>query len=89
MLEIDHLKKSFGDVTPLADVCCKVRKGDVVSVIGPSGTGKSTFLNLINHLQVYETTMRRSNFDAVSMVSHIERLSKGDTRHCLMLLTHC
>jgi His/Glu/Gln/Arg/opine family amino acid ABC transporter permease subunit len=52
LLEVEHLKKSYGEVTPLADVCCKVRQGDVVSIIGPSGTGKSTFLNLINHLEM-------------------------------------
>lgn len=51
LLEVDHLRKSFGEVVPLKDVCCKVREGDVVSIIGPSGTGKSTFLNLINHLE--------------------------------------
>lgn len=51
MLEIEHLKKSFGDVTPIKDVSCKVQKGDVISIIGPSGTGKSTFLNLINRLE--------------------------------------
>ncbi|MBR3224586.1 MAG: ABC transporter permease subunit [Atopobiaceae bacterium] len=52
LLEIEHLKKSFGEVTPLADVCCEVYEGDVVSIIGPSGTGKSTLLNLVNHLEV-------------------------------------
>lgn len=51
LLEIEHLKKSFGDVTPLEDVSCKVHRGDVISIIGPSGTGKSTFLNLINRLE--------------------------------------
>ena len=51
LLEVEHLKKSYGEVNPLTDVCCEIREGDVVSVIGPSGTGKSTFLNLINHLE--------------------------------------
>ena len=36
---------------PLKDVSCVVSAGDVISVIGPSGTGKSTFLNLINRLE--------------------------------------
>ncbi len=52
LLKVEHLRKSFDDVTPLTDVCCEVREGDVVSVIGPSGTGKSTLLYLINHLEV-------------------------------------
>ena len=43
--------KRFEDVEPLRDVSCTVRSGDVISVIGPSGTGKSTLLNLINRLE--------------------------------------
>lgn len=51
LLEIEHLTKRFDRVTPLQDVSCVVSTGDVISVIGPSGTGKSTFLNLINRLE--------------------------------------
>ena len=51
LLVVEHLGKSFDGVTPLRDVSCVVRPGDVISVIGPSGTGKSTFLNLINRLE--------------------------------------
>jgi His/Glu/Gln/Arg/opine family amino acid ABC transporter permease subunit len=51
LLTVEHLRKSFGDVTPLQDVNCQVCQGDVISVIGPSGTGKSTFLNLLNQLE--------------------------------------
>ena len=46
-----HLAKSFGDVQPVRDVSFDVQKGDVISIIGPSGTGKSTLLNLLNHLE--------------------------------------
>ncbi len=51
LLKIEHLRKSFGDVMPLKDINCSIYKGDAVSIIGPSGTGKSTLLNLINHLE--------------------------------------
>ena len=51
LLTVEHLRKSFGDVTPLRDVNCQIIQGDVISIIGPSGTGKSTFLNLLNHLE--------------------------------------
>ena len=51
LIEISHLKKSYKNVTPIKDVNCKVEKGDVISIIGPSGTGKSTLLKLINHLE--------------------------------------
>ena len=52
LLVVEHLGKSFGEATPLKDVSCRVFSGDVISVIGPSGTGKSTFLNLINRLEI-------------------------------------
>ena len=51
LLRIEHLKKSFGEVTPVKDISCSINRGDVISVIGPSGTGKSTFLYLINRLE--------------------------------------
>ncbi|MDO5133060.1 MAG: amino acid ABC transporter ATP-binding protein [Eubacteriales bacterium] len=52
MLKIDHLKKVFpGGENPLKDVCCEINEGEVISIIGPSGTGKSTLLNMINRLE--------------------------------------
>ena len=51
----EHLKKSFEDVTPVKDMSCEIHKGDVVAVIGPSGTGKSTLLNLMNHLETADS----------------------------------
>lgn len=43
MIEIKHLSKNYGDLHVLKDVNATIDKGDVISVIGPSGTGKSTF----------------------------------------------
>ena len=51
MIRIEHLKKEYPDVTPLKDVSTEIRDGDVISVIGPSGTGKSTLLRCINQLE--------------------------------------
>ena len=51
IFRVSHLRKCFGDVTPVRDISCEILKGDVISVIGPSGTGKSTFLNLLNQLE--------------------------------------
>ena len=51
MIKIEHLKKEYPNVTPLQDVCAEIRDGDVISVIGPSGTGKSTLLRCINRLE--------------------------------------
>ena len=51
MIKIEHLKKVYPNVTPLKDVSVEIHDGDVISVIGPSGTGKSTLLRCINLLE--------------------------------------
>ena len=51
MIKIEHLKKEYPNATPLQDVNAEIRDGDVISVIGPSGTGKSTLLRCINQLE--------------------------------------
>lgn len=52
MIEVRHLRKEYPNVTPLSDVNTTIAKGDVVSIIGPSGTGKSTFLRCLNGLEL-------------------------------------
>ena len=51
MIRISHLRKEYPNVTPLKDVNVTVNKGDVISIIGPSGTGKSTLIRCINMLE--------------------------------------
>lgn len=51
MIKIEHLRKEYAESTPLRDVTVEINQGDVISVIGPSGTGKSTFLRCINLLE--------------------------------------
>lgn len=51
MIEVKNLKKEYDGVTPLNDVTVTINDGDVISVIGPSGTGKSTFLRCLNLLE--------------------------------------
>lgn len=51
MIKIEHLRKEYPNVTPLEDVNVEIHDGDVISVIGPSGTGKSTLLRCINLLE--------------------------------------
>ncbi len=50
MIELRHVEKAFANGTPLKDVNVTINDGDVISVIGPSGTGKSTLLRCINML---------------------------------------
>ena len=50
-IEIKHLRKDYADVSPLKDVNAVIRPGEIISVIGPSGTGKSTLLRCLNRLE--------------------------------------
>jgi len=51
IIEVNHLKKNFGDVEVLKDIHFHVDKGEVVCVIGSSGSGKSTLLRCMNLLE--------------------------------------
>ena len=50
VIRISHLKKSYGSLEVLKDINADIRRGEVISVIGPSGTGKSTLLRAMNLL---------------------------------------
>jgi len=50
VIELRHIRKEFEAATPLQDVNATINEGDIIAVIGPSGTGKSTLLRCINLL---------------------------------------
>jgi polar amino acid transport system ATP-binding protein len=50
MISIHHLSKRYGDLEVLKDISVDIQAGEVISIIGPSGTGKSTFLRCLNLL---------------------------------------
>ena len=51
MIRFEHISKVYENATPHKDVNGVINKGDVVTIIGPSGTGKSTLLRMINGLE--------------------------------------
>ena len=51
VIELVHLQKQFGENTVLRDINLNVSKGEVLSIIGASGSGKSTMLRCINLLE--------------------------------------
>lgn len=51
MIRMERVSKSFGPLTVLKDITTDIKKGEVVSIIGPSGTGKSTLLRCLNLLE--------------------------------------
>ena len=51
IIETDGVKVNFGDFWALKGVDIKVRKGEIIVILGPSGSGKSTFIRTLNRLQ--------------------------------------
>ena len=51
MIKVEKLAKKFGNLSVLEDINVEIHKGEVISIIGPSGTGKSTFLRCLNLLE--------------------------------------
>ena len=51
ILRLEHLEKTFGTHQVLRDISFSVNKGDVISIIGSSGSGKSTMLRCVNLLE--------------------------------------
>ena len=73
MIKVRHLKKVFrtpgGDeLTVLRDINCDIETGEVVSIIGPSGTGKSTLLRCLNRLE--EPTSGVIEVDGKDILDH-------------------
>jgi polar amino acid transport system ATP-binding protein len=51
MITVRNLSKHFGQLVVLKDITIDIQKGEIISIIGPSGTGKSTFLRCLNLLE--------------------------------------
>ena len=51
MIRTVNLSKHYGELVVLKDISTRILKGEVISIIGPSGTGKSTFLRCLNLLE--------------------------------------
>ena len=67
LLQVNHLSKSFGKLSVLSDISTSFKKNEVVSIIGPSGGGKSTFLRCLNLLET--PTEGEILFDGVNLCS--------------------
>ena len=55
ILDMQNIKKSFGELEVLKDISLSVEKGEVISIIGPSGSGKSTLLRCATFLETVDS----------------------------------
>ena len=63
MIDIENLRKSFGDVEVLKGIDLTIKEKEVVVIIGPSGSGKSTLLRCMNYLE--EPTSGKVSVDGI------------------------
>ena len=49
-IQVKHLTKRFGDLTVLEDINFVIKKGELLAIVGPTGCGKTTFLNCLSKL---------------------------------------
>lgn len=55
MLEVQHIRKTFGKLEVLKDISLNIEKGEVIAVIGRSGSGKTTLLRCMNYLEIADS----------------------------------
>ena len=54
MIKVKNLSKSFNNQLVLDNISIEINKGDFISIVGPSGAGKTTFLNIIGTIDDYD-----------------------------------
>ena len=86
MIEVRNLSKTFGEGTEvLKDISFRINKNDVVAVLGPSGTGKSTMLRCLNYLCVPTTGTIRIGDVTVDAARHTKAEVRNLRRQSAMV----
>lgn len=77
MIEIDNVRKSFGELEVLKGISFNVNKGEVLSMIGGSGSGKSTMLMCINGLEgIQSGTIRIDGTEVHAKTTDLNKLRR-------------
>lgn len=80
MIEIKDLTKSFGNLQVLKGVDLEIKKGEIISIVGPSGAGKTTLLQLIGTLDKPTSGVIRFNGENVGSMND-SRLATFRNKH--------
>ena len=80
ILEVEHIKKSFGKTEVLKDISFSLEKGEVLSIIGSSGSGKTTLLRCLNFLEMPDAGKIRVNDEILLDTDNPETLKETEVR---------
>ena len=86
-LTVEGLHKSYGDHQVLKGVSLNAKTGDVISLIGASGSGKSTFLRCINFLEQPNDGAMSLDGQAIRMVTDRHGMHVADPNELQRLRT--
>ncbi|MAV13542.1 MAG: lipoprotein-releasing system ATP-binding protein LolD [Flavobacteriaceae bacterium] len=78
MIELKLIDKSFGNQKILDKICLNIKKGEFISIVGPSGAGKTTLLNIIGTIEDFDKSEKSKfliNFQDITKLSD-KNLSK-------------
>ncbi len=80
ILEVEHLSKTFGSTKVLKDISFTMEQGEVLSIIGSSGSGKTTMLRCLNFLETPNTGIIRVKDDVLFDSSVASTRSESEIR---------
>ena len=80
ILEVEHISKNFEDTEVLKDIGFSLEKGEVLSIIGSSGSGKTTFLRCLNFLEQPDTGVIRVNGEVLFYASVRQTQQEAEIR---------
>lgn len=80
ILEVSHIRKSFGHTEVLKDISFSMEKGKVLSIIGSSGSGKTTLLRCLNFLETPNSGTIQVNGEVIFDGSKKEKMSDAQVR---------
>ena len=72
-VKVEHLTKKYGDLLVLDDISFSIKKGEFLCIVGPTGCGKTTFLNLLT--KIIEPTTGNIYIDGVPANPKIHNIS--------------